>query len=106
MPLTAPDLPSTISLKRASTIPEIRSHEAEDAANAALLAAAPELLHELERAEAVIQTMLDFMSTERKVHVAAALIAAGIAGKDATRYHERWAVIKRATVAPKAPPRL
>jgi hypothetical protein len=50
----------------------------------------------------VIQAMLGFMSTEQKVQVVAALKAAGIAGKDAARYHERRAVIERATVAPMA----
>jgi hypothetical protein len=79
-----------------------KGHEAEDTANGALLAAAPELLHELQRADAVIQTMLGFMSTEQKVHVVAALMAAGIAGEDAARYHERRTVIERATATLKA----
>jgi hypothetical protein len=93
------------NLPPVATVYRAKGHEAEDAANAALLATAPELLGELKLAQLVILAMLGFMNTEQKAHVAAALLAAGIAGKDANRYHERRALIKRATAAPKAPPR-
>lgn len=63
-----------------------------------------EVLAELERAEVVIQTMLGFMTTEQKACMAEVLEAAHIAGEGATRYHERRAVIERATAALKAPP--
>jgi hypothetical protein len=79
-----------------------KGHEAEGDANGALLAAAPELLDELLRAELVIQTMLRFMTVEQKAQVAAAMEASLVAGEGAQK---RRAVIERATAAPKAPPR-
>lgn len=79
-----------------ATVCRAKGHEAEDAANAALLAAAPELLDELQHAGLVIQTMLGFMSIEQKARMADALEAAHLAGEGATRYHERRAVIAKA----------
>ena len=61
-----------------------------------------ETLHELERAELVIKTMLNLMSGEQKARMADALEAAHIATDGATRYHERRAVIERADAALKA----
>lgn len=90
------------SLLPVATVYRAKGYEAEDAANAVLLAAAPELLHELERAELVIQTMLNLMTIEQKARMAEVLEAAGIAGEGATRHHERRAVIEQATAAPKA----
>lgn len=90
------------SLLPVATVYRAKGYEAEDAANGALLAAAPELLDELQRAELVIQTMLNLMTTEQKARMAEVLEAAGIAGEGATRHQERRAVIERVTAAPKA----
>ena len=84
-----------------ATVRRTQGHDAEVAANGALLAAAPELLDELLRADVVIQIMLWLMTAEQKAHMAEMLEASLIAGEGATRYHERRAVIERAT-APKA----
>jgi hypothetical protein len=68
-----------------------------------LAATSPELLadvlHELERAEQVIRTMLGMMTTRQQMRMAGMLEAARIAGEGATRYHERRAVIERTAAA-------
>jgi hypothetical protein len=73
-----------------------KGYEAEGNANGALLAAAPELLEELLRADVVIQTMLGLMTTEQKLSMAEVMEASLIAGEDATRHHELRAVIVKA----------
>lgn len=81
-----------------------KGHEAEDAANGALLAAAPELLDELQRSELIILAMLNAMTDEQKALVHKQLQAAYIVDDAMTRFHERREVIERATGA-KAQPR-
>jgi hypothetical protein len=82
-----------------------KGHEAEDAANGALLTAAPEMLDELRRAELIILTMLNAMTDEQKALVHEQLRASFIVDDAMTRFHERRDVIERATGAPKAPPK-
>jgi hypothetical protein len=53
-----------------ATVRRTKGHEVEGNANGALLAAAPELLDELQHAELVIQTMLNLMSVEQKARMA------------------------------------
>jgi hypothetical protein len=83
-----------------ATVRRAKGYEAEGNANGALLAAAPELLEELLeellRADVVIQTMLGLMTTEQKLSMAEVMEASLIAGEDATRHHERRAVIVKA----------
>jgi hypothetical protein len=88
-----------------AVLPHAKGHEAEDAANGALLAAAPELLDELQRAELIILAMLNVMTDEQKALVHRQLQASFIVDDALTRYHERREVIERATGAPKAPPK-
>lgn len=87
-----------------ATLYRIQRHEAEDAANGALLAAAPELLDELQRAEMIILAMLNAMTEEQKALVFRQLQAAFIADDTMTRYHERRAVIERAMGTAKVSP--
>jgi len=65
-------------------------------ANARLIAAAPELLHELEKAHQIITVLLNLVPSERKFEMAEAL-AKLHDGEGAVRYHERAAVLAKAT---------
>jgi hypothetical protein len=85
------------SLLPVATVYRVKGYEAEDDANAALLAAAPELLDELQRAELIILAMLNVMTDAQKSLVHEQLQAAFIVDDALTRYHERRAVIERAT---------
>jgi hypothetical protein len=65
-------------------------------ANAILLAAAPELLAELQMAHQLLQLALKHMGGERQSLFAAESERAGLGVDGATRYHERAAVIAKA----------
>ena len=63
-----------------------KGHKDEDAANGALLAAAPELLDELQRAELIILAMLNVMTDEQKALVHKQLQGAYIADDAMMRF--------------------
>lgn len=65
-------------------------------ANADLLAAAPDLLAELELAHQVIRNALAVMTIGQKLELGKRNAAAGCDGEGITRANEREAVIKRA----------
>jgi len=64
--------------------------------DASLIAAAPALLHELEKAHQIITVLLNLVPSERKFEMAEAL-AKLHDGEGAVRYHERAAVLAKAT---------
>jgi hypothetical protein len=64
--------------------------------DAQLIAAAPELLAELEAAEQIILAMLNVMTQEQKTAADEKLTLAGVSTGGMTRYHERRAVIAKA----------
>lgn len=66
-------------------------------ANARLIAAAPELLSELQKAHQIILNALAVMTTEQKIRWAEMNGNNGVDGEGTTRYHERAAVIAKAT---------
>jgi hypothetical protein len=70
-----------------------------DGPDARLIAAAPELLAELEKAHALLQLALRHMSDAGQAHFAAASEKAGLGTDGATRHHERAAAIAKATGA-------
>lgn len=71
--------------------------KAEAEANARLIAAAPELLVELEAARDIIHNALSLMTTAQKSEWGRLNEAAGVEGEGVTRRHERDAVIAKAT---------
>lgn len=68
-------------------------------ANAALIAAAPELLDELQKAHRLLQLALKHMGGERQSLFAAESEREGLGTEGATRHHERAAVLAKATGA-------
>lgn len=68
-------------------------------ANARLIAAAPNLLRELEAAHRIIRNALAVLSTEQKIAWGHLNAAAGVNGEGVTRANEREAVIASATGA-------
>lgn len=58
-----------------------------------------QLVHELTCAEKIILTMLKHMTVAQKRAAGVEIEEAGIAGEGMTRYHERRAVLERATAA-------
>lgn len=64
--------------------------------DAPLIAAAPELLAELQAAHRIIQNALNIMSTTQKTKWAARNFADGVTGEGDTRAHERMAAIAKA----------
>jgi len=69
--------------------------QAEDIAR--LMAAAPELLSELQKAHQIILNALAVMTTEQKLEWARANDRDGCIGEGTTRFHERAAAIAKAT---------
>lgn len=69
-------------------------------ANARLIAAAPEMLDELQKAHRLLQLALKHMSGERASLFAAESEREGLGTDGATRYHERAAAIAKATGVP------
>lgn len=65
-------------------------------ANARLIAAAPDLLDELEKAHRIIRNALAVMNAEQKLQWGELNEAAGVAGEGVTRANEREAVINKA----------
>jgi len=68
-------------------------------ANACLIAAAPELLAELQKAHQIILNALALMTTEQKSEWARSNSRDGVIGDGTTRYHERAEAITNATKA-------
>ena len=68
-------------------------------ANARLIAAAPELLDELQKAHRLLQIALKHMGGERQSLFAAESEREGLGTEGATRHHERAAVLAKATGA-------
>ncbi len=66
-------------------------------ADLVLMAAAPELLNELEMAHRIILNTLALMTNAQKMGLAERNHQDGLAGAGATRYHERLAAIAKAT---------
>lgn len=66
-------------------------------ANARLIAAAPELLAELEAAHRILNVMLNNMNLSQKTKVAAILEKEGTSPEGMIRAHERNTVIAKAT---------
>lgn len=71
-------------------------HEQEKA-NADLIAAAPDLLAELEKAHLIIRLALNIMTAEQKEQFGGWTEANGVGGEGVTRANEREAVIAKAT---------
>jgi BarA-like signal transduction histidine kinase len=67
-----------------------------DVANARLIAAAPEMLDELERANRIIHVLLNNVPSNLKPSIAEKLLQEGISDEGMTRSNEREAVIKKA----------
>ena len=66
-------------------------------ASASLVAAAPELLRELQAAHQIIRNSLAVMTTEQKVEWGELNERDGVAGEGITRANEREAVLEKAT---------
>ncbi len=71
--------------------------DCETEVDADLIAAAPELLVELEAARDIIHNALSLMTTAQKSEWGRLNEAAGVEGEGVTRRHERNAVIAKAT---------
>jgi hypothetical protein len=69
-------------------------------ANAKLMAAAPELLAELDMAGQIISVLLNELTTEQKRNCAEKIDALGVHGEGMIRANERDAVLKKATGEP------
>ncbi|MBC3906238.1 hypothetical protein [Undibacterium umbellatum] len=69
-------------------------------ANAKLIAAAPDLLAELGKADLIINVMLNQLTTEQKCVCAAKIQELGIHGQGLARAHERDAVLRKASGEP------
>lgn len=67
-----------------------------DAANGAVIAAAPDLLDELKNAHLIIRNALAVMTVEQKLQWGQRNTADGIDGEGITRAHEREALIAKA----------
>ena len=73
-----------------------RAQEGSAEADAGLIASAPDLLDELEKAHRIIRNALNIMTTDQKLLWADWNEHAGVAGDGVTRANEREAVINRA----------
>jgi len=71
----------------------------EQDANAALIAAAPELRDELRAAHVIIRNALNCMTTEQQMRWADMNTRDGVSGEGVTRANEREAVLLKATRA-------
>ena len=65
--------------------------------NLPVVAAAPELLQELQKAHRIILNALAVMSADQKGDWAEANVRDGVIGEGTTRFHERAAAIAKAT---------
>jgi len=75
----------------------ISSSRSRRTADARLIAAAPELLDELEKANQIIQNALNIITTEQKIAWGKKNVMDGVDGEGITRANERAVAIAKAT---------
>lgn len=94
------DRPRGIMLAECADGYSIKVNSAEACANARLIAAAPELLAELGKADLIINVMLNRLTSEQKQICAEMIEDLRIHGQGMTRANERDALLRKATGVP------